>query len=57
MKRILTFFARAILAGCFTVKETEFPQTSMTSLPEGKEVSVKLQGFQASVTDYMAVYG
>ena len=57
MKRILTFSAMAILAGCFTVKETEFPQTSMTSLPEGKEVSVKLQGFQASVTDFMAVYG
>lgn len=57
MKRIMAFSAMAILAGCFTVKETEFPQTSVASLPEGKEISVNLQGFESTVTDYMAVYG
>lgn len=57
MGKILSLSAVVLLAGCFTVKETGFPQTSVTALPEGKEVSVKLQGFQATVTDYMAVYG
>lgn len=56
MKKALSVSLLVALAGCFTVKETEFPQTSLTSLPEGKEISVKLQGFAATVTDYAAVY-
>ena len=46
----------AVLAGCFTVKETDFPQTAVTALPKDKNVSVKIQGFAATVTDYMSVY-
>ena len=57
MKRGLLIAATTVLAGCFTVRETAFPETSVVSLPEGKEVSVKLQGFEATVTDYMTVYG
>ena len=56
MKKIAAFSAMAILAGCFTVKETEYPQTAVTALPKDKSVSVKIQGFAATVTDYMSVY-
>lgn len=54
--KIIAISAAALLAGCFTVKETEFPASSMTALPKGREVSIKLQGFAASVTDYMSVH-
>lgn len=57
MKKIIAVSMFVVLAGCFTVKETDFPQTSVTSLPQGKDVSVKLQGFEATVTDYATVYG
>lgn len=56
MKKIIALSALAVLAGCFTLKESEFPETAMTSSPQGREVSVKLQGFEATVTDYAAVY-
>lgn len=55
--KAVLFSAMAAFAGCFTLQESEFPQTSVGALPEGKEVSVKLQGFEAVVTDYMTVYG
>ena len=55
MKKIVAFSAMAFLAGCFTVKETEFPQTVVTALPKDRNVSVKIQGFAATVTDYMSV--
>ena len=57
MKRITAAVAMAAIAGCFTVKETGFPQSSITALPEGRDVSVKLQGFAATILDYMTVYG
>ena len=57
MRKLVAAVAMAMLAGCFTVKETTFPQTTVASLPKGKDVTVKLQGFSATVMDYMAVYG
>ena len=49
--------AASMLTGCFTLKETPYPETAMASLPEGKEISVQLRGFKALVTEYMSVYG
>ncbi len=46
-----------LLSGCWTVHETERPTVSMVSLPSGKEVRVQLEGFDASVTKYVPVYG
>ena len=57
MKRTVSAVAAALLAGCFTIKETAYPQSSVASLPEDKSVTVKMQGFAATVMDYMAVYG
>ena len=56
MKKLIATAALSTLMGCFTVKETEFPQTSMTALPAGKDISVKIQGFAATVIDYAAVH-
>ena len=57
MSKYVLIVALAVTAGCFTVKETEYPQISVQSLPEGADVSVSLQGFSAAVTEYMTVYG
>ena len=56
MKRLMLLTAAA-LAGCITLKETAYPEIAMTSLPEGKELSVQLRGFRATVTEYLPVYG
>ena len=47
----------ALLAGCFTVHRSDFPDVAMTRAPEGREVSVKLAGFEATVVSYLPVYG
>ena len=45
------------LAGCWTVREAELPKPAAVSLPDGKELKVKVEGFEASVTTYEAAYG
>ena len=57
MKRIAVTSMLAALAGCFTFNETPYPETVLTSLAEGKELAIQLQGFAAVVTEYVPVYG
>lgn len=57
MKKTIPALLAAVLSGCFTLKETQYPETAMTALPEGKELSVQLKGFKAVVTEYVPVYG
>lgn len=57
MKRIVPALMAVLAAGCFTLRETPYPETAMTALPEGKELSVQLKGFKAMVTEYVPVYG
>ena len=57
MKKTIPALLATLLAGCFTLKETAYPETALTSLPEGKELSVQLKGFKAVVTEYVPVYG
>ena len=57
MKKIVPSLLATLLAGCFTLQETPYPETAMSALPEGKELSVQLKGFKAVVTEYMPVYG
>ena len=45
------------LAGCWTVRETEFPNVAAVKLPPGRELRVQLAGFDATVTSYLPVYG
>ncbi len=47
----------ALLAGCFTIRQTEMPETHMTRAPEGRDVKVALSGFQAMLTEYIPIYG
>ena len=47
----------AALSGCWTLRETEYPKTSVTALPQGKELKVQLAGFDAALTSYVPVYG
>lgn len=46
-----------LLAGCFTVHHSEYPEVQMSRLPEGKRMSVQLTGFEAALTTYVPVYG
>ena len=47
----------ALLSGCLTVRETEYPPVADVHLPEGRECRVQLAGFEATVTTYTPVYG
>jgi len=46
------------LVGCYTFSETEFPEVSITPVPAGKKVSVRLRSFRTGVFDkYIPVEG
>ncbi|MGN0854484.1 MAG: hypothetical protein ACI4R9_03070 [Kiritimatiellia bacterium] len=49
--------AAALLAGCFTVHHSEYPEVQMSCLPEGRSMSVQLTGFEATLTTYVPIYG
>lgn len=53
----ILIWAFALCAGCFTFKETPYPQTDVISLPDGKDLAVELKGFKAMVTEYIPIYG
>lgn len=46
-----------LLAGCFTFDQSEFPSPALTSAPEGKDITVEIAGFDASVTTYLPACG
>lgn len=54
---IISAACAVLLTGCFTVSETPFPDVVQSSLGAGKDLSVQLSGFEASVTSYLPVYG
>lgn len=56
MKRSISICMLA-LAGCMTFDRSEFPETVLTSAPEGKDIAVEVAGFDASVTTYVPSYG
>jgi len=56
--RTMTAIASALLlAGCFTISQTEMPVSQMTRAPEGRDIKVSLSGFAAILTEYIPVYG
>ena len=44
----------ALAAGCFTLSQSEYPKTELTSVAGG--VKLQVEGFQATVIDYTPVY-
>ena len=45
------------LAGCWTVRETPPPDVAVAKVPEGKNLTVQIAGFDATVTTYETAYG
>ncbi len=57
MKRLLMLAPALLLAGCFTISQTEMPVSQMTRAPEGRDIKVALSGFAATLTEFIPVYG
>ncbi len=60
MKKIhamLLFAFSGMLAGCFTCSETARPNVNMTDAPANKDIKVAVSGFNASITEYIPIYG
>ena len=57
MKKLVMLAPVLLLAGCFTVRQTEMPVSQMARAPEGRDVKVALSGFAALLTEYIPVYG
>ena len=53
---LFAFSPLLFVSGCWTVKETPHPSVPVTALPAGKDVRVRLAGFDATVTSYDAAY-
>lgn len=54
---ILLGTCAALLSGCWTLSETEYPETKVEKLPAGKKVSVYFSGFDAPAQEYVPVEG
>ena len=60
MKKVQLMLACAcalVLSGCFTWHETAPVHVQMSKVPTGREVTVALSGFAATITEYIPVYG
>ena len=57
MRKTTVIASALLLAGCFTIRQTEMPVSQMTRAPEGRDVKVALSGFAAVLTEYIPVYG
>ena len=57
MKKLVMLAPVLLLAGFFTVRQTEKPVVQMTRAPEGRDVKVALSGFAALLTEYIPNYG
>ena len=53
----VALFALVLVSGCFTVREPEYPQIAVPSIPAGKDMRVQIEGFDATITTYVPVYG
>ena len=54
MKNAMKLLPLALLAGCFTLSQSEYPAVSMTEVASGAKIHV--EGFQSTVIDYTPVY-
>ena len=61
MKRFIPAMAFVLtvggLCGCWTVRETPWPESAAKALQKGRELRVQLAGFDATVTSYLPVHG
>ena len=57
MKKMFLIVPLFLLAGCFTLKQTEVPNVQLTQAPAGRDIKVSCTGFAATITTYVPVYG
>lgn len=57
IRAVVGTMALALVGGCFTMHETEYPAVELSTVGQEKEVTVRVQGFEASLTEYVPVYG
>ena len=58
MEKVIASLSMAIFfAGCFTLHQAEYPEVQMTRVPEGKTISARVAGFEATLTEYIPIYG
>ena len=57
MKKTILIAPIVLLAGCFTLKQTEMPSVQFSRAPEGRDVAVAVSGFAATITTYTPIYG
>ena len=56
LKTLASSLCCALLAGCFTVSQTEYPSVADVKAPENAG-AIALSGFEATVTSYVPIYG
>ena len=54
---VLSCACVALFSGCWTLSETEYPETKIDRVPAGKKVSVYFDGFDAPAQEYVPVDG
>lgn len=54
--RMMVAAACLAFAGCWTFEQCEYPQTALAQPAEGRDVSVRLSGFETTVTTYDSAY-
>ena len=57
MKKTILIAPIVLLAGCFTLKQTEMPSVQFSRAPAGRDVAVAVSGFAATITTYTPIYG
>ena len=57
INHLLPLALATALSGCVSFNETEYPQVVLPKAPAGKEVKVRVAGFDALITSYIPVYG
>lgn len=52
--KLMALLPLAMLAGCFTISQSEYPKVELSTVTNG--VKVQVEGFQAAVIDYTPIY-
>ncbi|MBO5751634.1 MAG: hypothetical protein J6R80_04445, partial [Kiritimatiellae bacterium] len=45
-----------VASGCWTFNETPYPETAVTAASESTNITVRVSGFLAALTEYSAVH-
>lgn len=57
MKNVFAAMMSLAFSGCWTFVQSEYPSVELATAPQGIEATVRLSGFEATVTTYDVAYG